>query len=52
LPHLERIYAADEALRKGRVSVARDLLVSITTSNVSDRVRHEAERRLEILSRR
>jgi tetratricopeptide (TPR) repeat protein len=52
LPHLERMYAADEALRKGRVSVARDLLVSITTSNVSDRVRHEAERRLEILSRR
>jgi len=52
LPHLERIYAADEALRKGRVSVARDLLVSITTSNASDRIRHEAERRLELLPRR
>jgi hypothetical protein len=52
LPSLERIYAADEAMRKGRITVARDLLISITTSNVSDRVRREAEQRLQRLSAR
>ncbi len=52
LPHLERIYAADEAIRKGRVAEGRSALTAITTSDVSDRVRREAERRLQRLSER
>jgi hypothetical protein len=52
LPYLERMNAAQEAMRKGRASVARDLLATIVTSNANDRIRHEAERWLESLSRR
>jgi len=52
LPQLERISAADEALRKGRVAEARNLLSTVTTSNASDRVRREAERRLQRLPER
>jgi hypothetical protein len=49
LPHVERMYAADQAVRKGRLAEARDLLTTVTTSNASDRVRREAERRLQRL---
>jgi hypothetical protein len=52
LPQLERISAADEALRKGRLAEARNLLSTVTTSNASDRVRREAERQLQRLPER
>jgi hypothetical protein len=42
--------AAENALRRGRIADARDLLRAVVTSDASERMRRDAERLLERLS--